>query len=396
MKLSIFQSRAGRLASGLTSLVVAFSFLSFSLPSAAGQAQFTSLGSLFAGGSSFANGVSADGGAVVGVSNYFDPANPANDRSVGYIWTATGGMVDLGRIGPEGATSAAFRVSSGGSVVVGWAENNTGAQEIFRWTPSTGMVGTGLSGFGSVSDDGNVFVANNVDEAARWTEASGATGLGVPAGFASSSATDVSSDGSVITGNVAMPLSGGGVALVPYRWTAASGIVPFTGYPETDITNRLAVSPDGTVIVGSLALRFGPETAFKWTLAGGLEFIPDAGGLDTAALGIAGDNATIVGFRRAPGGANQAAIWDASGDMRLLQDVLTADYGLDLTGWTLARATDISADGRTIVGNGINPLGFQEAWLVQLPTAVPVPAAVWLFGSGLLGLAGVARKKKQK
>jgi len=28
------------------------------------------------------------------------------------------------------------------------------------------------------------------------------------------------------------------------------------------------------------------------------------------------------------------------------------------------------------------------------PTAVPVPAAVWLFGSGVLGLAGFARRKK--
>jgi hypothetical protein len=27
-------------------------------------------------------------------------------------------------------------------------------------------------------------------------------------------------------------------------------------------------------------------------------------------------------------------------------------------------------------------------------SAVPVPAAVWLFGSGLLGLVGVARRKK--
>ncbi|MGD2138555.1 MAG: VPLPA-CTERM sorting domain-containing protein, partial [Gammaproteobacteria bacterium] len=26
--------------------------------------------------------------------------------------------------------------------------------------------------------------------------------------------------------------------------------------------------------------------------------------------------------------------------------------------------------------------------------AVPIPAAVWLFGSGLLGLAGIAGKKK--
>ena len=28
------------------------------------------------------------------------------------------------------------------------------------------------------------------------------------------------------------------------------------------------------------------------------------------------------------------------------------------------------------------------------PTVIPVPAAVWLFGSGLIGLAGIARRKK--
>jgi hypothetical protein len=27
--------------------------------------------------------------------------------------------------------------------------------------------------------------------------------------------------------------------------------------------------------------------------------------------------------------------------------------------------------------------------------AVPVPAAVWLFGSGLIGLIGMARRRKQ-
>ena len=32
--------------------------------------------------------------------------------------------------------------------------------------------------------------------------------------------------------------------------------------------------------------------------------------------------------------------------------------------------------------------------VTDTPSAVPVPAAVWLFGSGLLGLVGVARRKK--
>jgi len=33
-------------------------------------------------------------------------------------------------------------------------------------------------------------------------------------------------------------------------------------------------------------------------------------------------------------------------------------------------------------------------WSEYLPAAVPVPAAVWLFGSGLLGLLGVARRRR--
>lgn len=32
--------------------------------------------------------------------------------------------------------------------------------------------------------------------------------------------------------------------------------------------------------------------------------------------------------------------------------------------------------------------------IISSPSAVPVPAAVWLFGSGLLGLIGIARRKK--
>ena len=34
----------------------------------------------------------------------------------------------------------------------------------------------------------------------------------------------------------------------------------------------------------------------------------------------------------------------------------------------------------------------EEIWMVR-PSAVPLPAAVWLFGSGLIGLAGIARRR---
>jgi hypothetical protein len=31
---------------------------------------------------------------------------------------------------------------------------------------------------------------------------------------------------------------------------------------------------------------------------------------------------------------------------------------------------------------------------IDVVSPVPIPAAVWLFGSGLLGLIGIARRKK--
>lgn len=43
---------------------------------------------------------------------------------------------------------------------------------------------------------------------------------------------------------------------------------------------------------------------------------------------------------------------------------------------------------------GGDPFDTTSVIVSVTPSAVPVPAAVWLFGSGLLGLIGVARRKK--
>ena len=66
--------------------------------------------------------------------------------------------------------------------------------------------------------------------------------------------------------------------------------------------------------------------------------------------------------------------------------------------------TSVDGDGDSVMGIGMaagGPFpGFRANFNANLTStpdvaAVPVPAAVWLFGSGLLGLAGIARRKKK-
>jgi hypothetical protein len=78
----------------------------------------------------------------------------------------------------------------------------------------------------------------------------------------------------------------------------------------------------------------------------------------------------------------EAFIWDADNGMRSLQDVLTGDFGLDLTGWTLEKARGISDDGTVIVGWGSGPNG-REAWRA----VIPEPSTLVLAAFGLLSLA---------
>jgi hypothetical protein len=67
--------------------------------------------------------------------------------------------------------------------------------------------------------------------------------------------------------------------------------------------------------------------------------------------------------------------------------------------WMLS---SVDGNGDTIMGINMAPggpfAGFNANFLANMdgtPKAViPIPAAVWLFGSGLLGLVGIARRKK--
>jgi len=199
----------------------------------------------------------------------------------------------------------------------------------------------------------------------------------LPASNNLSRAQAISGDGSIVVG------SGYGGA---FRWTEATGIAnletigplndPFLGQPN-------AISADGTTVGGQ-----SPE-AWLWTEAESLQFL----GFNQAVYSLSADGSVAVGGSQFLPSSGIAFIWDSINGTRPLQDYLQSDLGLDLNGWSLYAALGVSDDGTKIVGVGTNPFGVQEAWYADIAT-VPLPAAVWLFGSGLLGLVGIARRKK--
>jgi hypothetical protein len=75
--------------------------------------------------------------------------------------------------------------------------------------------------------------------------------------------------------------------------------------------------------------------------------------------------------------------------------------GVDCTGSSGSYSCTLVSGGQVGPAWGtFNGNPFYEVWKINLTrlgdaTVIPVPAAVWLFGSGLLGLVGIARRKKQ-
>ena len=70
---------------------------------------------------------------------------------------------------------------------------------------------------------------------------------------------------------------------------------------------------------------------------------------------------------------------------------VTSDWDVTATGTTAV----VTVNAATILPTSSAFPGFHPAFSGNL-TYVPVPAAVWLMGSGLLGLVGVARRRRSK
>ncbi|MCY2958988.1 MAG: hypothetical protein NTY35_02395 [Planctomycetota bacterium] len=385
------------------SVVVAFAVSGLLHTAAAQQAQFIPIPGASATPGSNQNGcwisgsggysgvrVSADGGTVatlVFAPGFVNGAVP----SFGAVWTEAGGtqVITPGLLGVGIGLYPCTGISADGSVVYGdtWRWRRTAGFEqivtdfsrlIFGCSNDGGTV-TGVQGiypaegdyyiwnleggspqllprnaqfpegyfyFNAISGDGRV-VGGAARRSSTYTYSAAiltTAGSTLITGEASQNGvTDLSYDGSVAVGYLTD--AGSGFALRAFRWTAATGAQPLSGTPGgSDSSYSRACDASGSVVVGEY-LRFG----FPGT---------------------------------------RAFLWSQSLGFRDLQDELQSNYGLGsaLIGWQLLVASDISADGRTIVGQARTPGGCEQAFCVRLPPDPAAPATI-CAGDGAAGAA---------
>jgi uncharacterized membrane protein len=333
-------------------------------------------------------------------------------------------MVLLGLL-PGLTFGQAAAVSSDGSVIVGGCYNNSPSIQYsgaFRWTAGGGMTGFGSlpdGGFASsaeaVSADGTVVLGvghpSFDHQQYCWISNPGMTVLGnTPTGATPIGVAGISADGTVVTG---LAMNGSTSDFPCFRWTAAQGMQELVFLAGATSVSSHAISADGRVIVGGASAGLD-SWAFRWKQEEGMQSLGDLpsnlrDGHAVDATAVSADGSIIFGRiyeaaylmggvapdSQAPALLDEAQatteltdgafIWTAATGMRNLDDVLQNDYGLDLTGWTLDDVTGISADGRVIVGNGYDPQGQPEGWVVIVPE--PGVMALLVMG-GLLAFRG--------
>ena len=216
-----------------------------------------------------------------------------------------------------------------------------------------------FSGATGVNFDGSVVVGtavegqvHNVNQAFRWTAASGMVGLGFGPAGASTSAAGVNGDGSVIVGCI----DTFSTCTQAFRWTAASGYAGLGFLTGSTGSSASAVNADGSVVVGT-----SQSQTFRWTAATGMIGLGNWPGQNfSGASGVSADGSVVIG------GSNR---WTSGAGWQSVQTALIAS-GVNLTGWILQSITGVSADGTVMVGAGTNPSGNQQAWIAHLPLPV--------------------------
>jgi hypothetical protein len=161
-------------------------------------------------------------------------------------------------------------------------------------------------------------------------------------------------------------------ALVNGSLSLSGGFIPVDSVPQpTSLGTATGIAFDGTTTVDQ----------------GTGDFLASVGNL-----------ATMGDFQFSPAlNPNPVDVWMVDG-FTFSMDAVAVDFQnntfLLLSGSGTVSAAGFDDTAGTWVFSAQSADQTTFSWSSSTSTVVPVPAAVWLFGSGLIGLVGLARRKK--
>lgn len=387
--------------------------------------------------------ISGDGSTVVG---YVFESLDRNIDNPSSGFTHRNGQITRVRA-PDGFSISLRGVSTNGSVAVGAIRRlnpdisrpDTSRPEAIVYKNGSYESVPGVYALSDVSANGGIYVGSGscngvTDEVCAVSVDSNGTinNLGTlnetNTPSSNSSAYAISADGSKIVGfsdrNVQEPTVSGnrGKEAFVFQNGVMTGLdvlplepIRLPGHDRT-ITippygGAVDISADGSTIIGgdsgsrprSFVYRNGVISELP--TASEADLISDYfNRFDDYVSGVSADGSVIAGWSgeaSSSEGLGGAAIWERQENgeyqVSLLLDYLLL-LGLDVGafGWDIAtlRLEDISDDGNKLVGIGTYFNGEYDGFIIDLAASeVPVPAALWLFASALLGLVSLRRRR---
>ncbi|HVU63398.1 MAG TPA: hypothetical protein VHC70_05445 [Phycisphaerales bacterium] len=349
------------------------------------------LGFLNASDPTGVTGISADGHTVLGISGIVGNQTP--------LFWSIDPSIQLHQITrPQGWTDVTpISISANGSTVL-VIRTNTLSPSAYLYTSGVVTLIPNPAGTSSIhavalSPDGSFFVGSASfsggvgTRAVRWNSPTSATQLALPGSTIQATAAVAASDGSIYGAGY----NGATGYSVLAQWHD-NLVTPLATLP---ISGTVAAAPrfvsaDGTVILGETDTNSSSptSTAWLWSAASGFQPIPLPNGSNSfIPSGMSADASIVVGRNDIFSSTPSALIWTPQLGTRTFANFLTL-AGVNVGGWTFDDPPVVSADGTRFAGDGLDPNGRREAYLVTIPAPACAPAL-------LCGLALLPRPRRR-